>query len=153
MSDTGHDWASRRARHAGQPVPEGLKHGSNSYARRIYACGCELCLPSGKRTWRYRNDETRALTHAERQSKYRAGKYGTTPPPHIKHGVSTYQIYGCRCSICREAVSVQRAKKKNAWRENARGHWTSDGTVDTICWPPNNAGPDWVCPHNHQEVA
>ncbi len=151
-----HDYAERRARYFGKPVPATLKHGNNSYARRIYGCGCVECLPSGKRTWKYRNKEDRPLTHAERQKKLRQAKAGQPVPEGTKHGIYTARVYLCPCDICRKAKSKSsRQEKKRSWRDRAYGHWTTANGVDTICWPPKNAGPEWTCPHHHniKEVA
>lgn len=151
-----HKFAERRARYLGKPVPAGLKHGTNSYARRIYGCGCAECVPSGKRTWKNRNHEDRPLTHAERQKKLRSNKRGKPVPPGTKHGTYAGRVYGCTCPICKAAKRRETARSANRWRSTAHGRWTTVGKSEMICWPPRDAGPDWVCPdpsHYNKEVA
>ena len=149
MKSNSHKFAERRARYLGKPVPAGLKHGTNSYARRIYGCGCAECVPSGKRTWKNRNQEDRPLRHAERQKKLRRAKKGEPVPAGTKHGLYTYRVYGCRFEVCRAAKTADHERRAEAWRATSYGRWTTVGDYETICWPPRDAGPDWVCPHPH----
>jgi len=148
-------FAEAKAKKWGAPVPGHLRHGSNTYAAKVYGCGCKVCLPSGRRKWKNREDADRPMTHEERQRRLRASKKGTPVPEGTKHGIYTARVYLCKCDVCRAAKAAEFQRKKDRWRTKARGRWTSDGIVDTICWPPRDAGPEWTCPHpiHHQEVA
>ncbi len=148
-------YEAAKKRHWGAPTPPTIKHGPNTYAAKVYGCPCKVCLPSGRRKWMNREDgEPAALTHAQRQKRLRQSKKNTPVPPGTKHGIYTYRIYNCRCDICQAAQAAAHHQQINAWRENAHGRWTTVGENEMICWPPADAGPDWICPHpHHKEVA
>ena len=137
----------------GLPVPPHLKHGSNTYAAKVYGCPCKVCLPSGRRKWLHIEGEQAPQSHVERQRRLRARKKGTPVPPGTKHGEYTYRVYSCRCTICKAATAEHSERMRNRWRETAHGRWTTVGDYETICWPPKNAGPEWTCPAHHEEVA
>ncbi len=151
-------WAEAREKYWGAPIPEGLKHGSNTWVARVYGCGCSTCLPSGQRIWKNVEGATGPLSGTERRRRSREKLYGQPVPDDVKHGIYTYQVYGCRCPACMEAKNGQNAKRQNAWRKTARGRWltSKDETgapLEIICWPPANAGPDWTCPDpTHKET-
>lgn len=132
----------------GLPVPPNLKHGNNTKAARAYGCDCKVCLPSGRRR---RVFEDRPLTRMERARRHRANVYGTTPPPHIKHGIACARNYGCTCEVCSEAK--RRANKRQAWlrewgwTERAYGRYTLLPDKTIVHWPPAGSPPDWKCPH------
>lgn len=147
-------YAEAKKRLWGTPVPEGAAHGQNSYAARYLGCDCKTCLPSGKRKWMHVEGAAGPQSHRERQQRLRAAKRGTPVPAGTKHGLYTYHVYNCRCAICKAAAAADSHEKRNRWRATAHGRWTTVGENETICWPPKDAGPDWVCPHpNHKEVA
>lgn len=129
-------------RYWGLPVPSHLKHGTNTWAAKVYGCDCKLCLPSGKR--RSRNGEGKSARQRQRES--RARLLGQPVPPDVKHGVYAYHMYGCRCPTCRGARSDQQYRRKNRWRETSRGEWTERDGKDIIHWPPRDAEYPWVCP-------
>lgn len=131
-----------RDRHAGMPVPPGNKHGPNTYARRAYMCECSVCLPSGKAGTKHGEGKT----YRERDRKLRRDKAKQPVPATAKHGIYAYKVYQCKCSVCRAAMAAQRANQKHAWRKKARGRWVDGPKETVICWPPHDAGPDWVCP-------
>lgn len=138
--------ADRVARFWGSPVPEGLKHGRNTFAAQCYGCDCSLCLPSGQRR---RIREDRPLTTSERQRRSRANLKGTPVPEGTLHGAYTYRIYGCRCDLCIKAKAAEHQRLQNAWRATARGVWTELGESVILHWKPATAGPDWICPDCH----
>lgn len=139
--------------HWGAPVPAHLKHGPNTYAGQVYGCNCKTCLPSGKRKWKNTEGASGPKSHVERQRQLRADKKGTPVPAGTKHGEYAYRVYNCRCAICKAATAEHADRMRNRWRATAHGRWTTVGETEMICWPPKNAGPDWVCPHEHEEVA
>lgn len=152
----------QKEKYWGKPVPPRVKHGPTSHARKVYGCRCAICTPRGEEegTHRTTGEPDRPMTHDERQKRLRARKRGTPVPPGTKHGIYTSRVYRCKCDICRAAKSAQYRRKVDRWRETARGRWTSDGIMDTICWPPRDAGPEWTCPgcastptHQNKEVA
>lgn len=147
MSKPPTKYAQEKARLWGKPVPEGNKHGPRSYAARYYGCPCKVCLPSGRRKWINAEDREAPMTHAERQKKLREAKKGKPVPEGVKHGIYTARVYQCPCEVCKAAKKKSsRQEKRRSWRDRAYGHWTTANGVDTICWPPKDAGPDWVCP-------
>lgn len=152
MTNKSHDQLKRER--WGLPVPEGYKHGPKSMAYRHYGCACRVCLPSGKR-----HDGENPIPHNERQKKLRATKKGTPVPEGTKHGIYTARTYGCTCKICDAAKKTASHREKNPWMYRpTHGRWTmrkdSGGAlVDVLCWPPKDAGPDWVCPHQLKEAA
>lgn len=150
-------YAKAKAAKWGKPVPGHLKHGPNNYAARVYGCGCKVCLPSGRRKWVNTEGATGPKSRTQRNAELRAKKKNTPVPDGVKHGVYTYRVYNCRCPTCQAAAAVVAARQANAWRAIAHGRWTTVGDSETICWPPKNAGPDWVCPScassNKKEVA
>ncbi len=139
-------YAEAKRRLWGAPIPPGIKHGPNTFASKVRGCDCKKCLPSGRRIWVNREEGDVSLTHLQRQKKLRDSKKNTPVPAGAKHGVYAYRIYNCRCDVCRATVSGAAKRQANAWREFSRGRWTTTGDSETICWPPKNAGPDWVCP-------
>lgn len=143
----------KRALWGKQPPPH-LKHGQNTRAARVYGCNCKVCLPTGRRKWINVEGATGPKDHRTRNAESRARKKGQPVPAGTKHGSYAYHTYNCRCAICKAANSESRERTQNRWRVTARGHWTTVGENETICWPPADAGPDWTCPHpNHKEVA
>lgn len=145
----------------GLPVPDGLKHGNNSWARAAYGCSCKECLPTGQRTWVHREDRPAPLTATERSRRSRANLRGKPVPPNVKHGIYARKFYGCPCDVCKEATRRASHRSKNAWmyRETA-GHWTKgkDSTgapVDRIWWPPGGSTaedcPFEQCFHPHHK--
>jgi hypothetical protein len=151
------EWRRRqRLAHWGAPVPEGLKHGRNSYVRQTYGCDCAVCLPTGKRNAQTTGEP--ALTATERGRRLRKSKRGMPVPPGLAHGAYVYKTYSCRCDVCRAANANKDARHRTAWLKTARGIWGeafhSGEKVVTICWPPKTAGPDWKCPDpSHLEAA
>jgi hypothetical protein len=166
------DWDEIHEIYKDRPMPEGLKHGGDSWARRAYGCRCEVCMaprkrPQGKgRPERIHGPQTRSrriygctcadcvnpekrkpLTHRERQLKLRKAKWGTPVPPGVQHGrIHPVRVYGCRCPECAEYVRVQRHKRKNPWMYRpTHGRWREENGLTTLCWPPAGAGPDWRC--------
>ena len=142
----------------GAPVPAHLKHGPNLYAAKVYGCPCKVCLPTGRRKWKNIEGATGPKSHADRQRALRQRKKGQPVPPGTKHGEYAYRVYGCRCKVCKAATAEHADRMRNRWRETAHGRWTTVGVYETICWPPKNADPDWVCPScgsspNQKEVA
>lgn len=127
--------------HWGAPVPAHLKHGSNTYASRVYGCSCRSCLPSGRRRPAKGQGAPRREVH--RRSRNRLN--GRPVPPGVKHGIYTYNVYGCRCDTCRETSARRLYRQRRAWRATAHGRWVEHGDTTTICWPPAGAGPDWAC--------
>lgn len=136
--------AEEVARFWGLPVPSHLKHGQNTRAARTYGCDCSLCLPSGRRN----RPRGQRMSSSERQKRLRAKKLGT-PVPEGRHGSHGYHVYGCRCDICRAARRDAGEKKRNAWRETARGHWHTEERagveLDVLHWPPANLDEPWLC--------
>lgn len=130
-------WQKRRKAYEGRPVPEGIAHGSQSWARRAYRCECADCV----------NPEPRVGTpHAERQRKLRQAKRGKPVPPGTKHGIYAYRTYQCRCGVCLEAKVRDGHRRKNPWMYRpTRGRWREENGVTTLCWPPEGAGSNWRC--------
>jgi len=149
--------SAARERYWGMPVPAHLAHGPKTWACHVYGCGCQVCLPSGRRTWRNTEDATGPLSHRDRQKKYQARLKGR-PVPEGKHGERGYRLYGCRCDICKAERRAKDLRQRNAWRNRARGRYSEgkdgDGQATTvICWPPRDAPPDWTCPDpSHLEI-
>lgn len=129
----------QKAKFWGQPIPDGLKHGTNSHARKMYGCQCEDCRPS-------RESPGSGASHADRQRKLRQAKRGTPVPPGVKHGIYAYKVYGCPCDICVASNNRARRRRRQSWRTKATGSWGSgkDGT-DVLHWPPVGVG-TWTCP-------
>lgn len=150
-------FAERKRKLWGTPVPPGVKHGPNTHAAKYRGCDCRVCLPSGRRTWRNTEGATGPKDRNAHHGALRARKKGTPVPENVKHGVYGYRIYGCRCEACRAAIREVGLRQRNAWREKSHGRWTTVGEFETICWPPRDAGPNWVCPscgsHDKKEVA
>lgn len=152
----GRTHAEYRAERLGQPVPPGLKHGPRQLSRKHWGCECELCRPEPDWAAKPRGRGARGgLTHSEAQRALRHRKRGKPVPPGVKHGIYCYRTYGCRCDICRFELNGARTRRRNAWRETAHGRWRTEvrtnGPVEVICWPPKDAGPDWVCPCTAEE--
>jgi hypothetical protein len=129
----------RRARErlAGMTPPEGLKHGPNTWARKIYKCACADCV----------NPEPRRIpTHNERQKKLREAKRGKPVPPTTTHGIYAYRTYRCKCEICVNAGREAYHRANNPWKYRpTHGRWREENGVTTLCWPPAGAGPEWRC--------
>jgi hypothetical protein len=132
----------------GAPVPPGLKHGPNTWAKQVYGCGCTTCLPSGKRKRKAWRGE-RPFTPLERRARSRKALRGQAVPPGTKHGIYTYKVYGCRCEDCELAQKRASHRAKNPWMyRETRGRWHVGEEVTTVCWPPADADPTWRCPHD-----
>ena len=153
---TGADYRAYREKFWGLEPPPHLKHGPATWAAKVYGCPCSTCLPSGKRTWKHTEGATGPLSGTERGRRLRASKRGQPVPEGTKHGGYASRVYGCKCEVCRGANAAEKHEKDNAWRALARGRWQTIGDrwrgIEVICWPPKDAGPDWVCPHpSHEE--
>jgi hypothetical protein len=136
-------FARAKLKHWGAPVPEGLKHGTNTYAAQVYGCDCRVCLPSGRR----RAAPGEGIPRNERNRKLREAKLGKPVPPGVKHGPYAYKTYGCRCDICKQANRRQRKRGRMAWLASATGFYdfaAGGGEVDVIHWPPVGVGM-WTC--------
>lgn len=131
--------AASRERLKGAPMPKGLKHGPQSWARRVYQCGCRECLPSGKR----RPAKGRGATQAEKARRLRENKRGKPVPDTVKHGKYAYKVYACRCDVCRAAAQKGRSGPDIS-------QYAEQGEVSVIHWPPIGEGM-WECPACHQE--
>lgn len=117
-------------------VPEGLVHGRNSRACRIYRCDCKACLPSGKR-----RPEV-GTPQKERNRQLRERKWGTPVPEGTRHGRYAYRTYGCRCDVC---VAAQEAS-----RPRAESTAVERNDVTVMHWPPIGEGM-WECPVCHEK--
>lgn len=65
----------------------------------------------------------------------RIKKSGDTPLPDVVHGLNGYNLYGCRCDICREAIRHRKQQQragvtvpKELWghKEEANPAWKGD---------------------------
>jgi hypothetical protein len=163
-------WSEVREIYWDRPIPEGLVHGGDSWARRAYGCRCADCKvrkgrvkkgrpplvhgPNSLSRRRYKcecadcvnPEKPKALTHNERQKKLRAAKWGKPVPPSVKHGIYAARTYGCKCELCVEAKKAADHKKRNPWMYRpTRGRWREENGKTILCWPPAGAGPDWRC--------
>lgn len=121
-------------------IPDGLKHGTESRARRIYKCGCIECLPSGRR----KPAKGEGQTNAERDRALRQRKKGKPVPEGTAHGNYAYRTYQCRCEVCRAAAAEKRRKAPKPKRV------TVDG-LGVFHWPPVGEGM-WECPTCEEKV-
>lgn len=138
--------AASRERLKGTPMPKGLKHGPQSWARRVYQCGCKECLPSGKR----RPAKGTGATQTEKSKRLRHNKRGKPVPDTVKHGRYAYKVYACRCDECRAAAA--RARRPAAVRSRVDVSAYDDrGEITVIHWPPVGEGM-WECPACHEKV-
>ena len=84
-------------------------------------------------------------TKTERHRKLKENLHGRPVPAHLKHGLYTARMYGCKCPICRAAHVAAKKQYRDRWMKSARGLWTIGAKKTTLCWPPRDAGPDWTC--------
>lgn len=142
---TPEQWREYVDKHWGLPVPEGLRHGRNTKACRVYGCSCKVCLPSGRRN--ARKGEV-AKSHSERQREMRERLRGTPVPPTVKHGPYAYRTYACRCDVCMEAKRAKgrRDRQGPPGRAVRSPHPTEMG-ITVVHWPPAPLTEPWACPH------
>ena len=129
-----------------------LKHYPGGLARRRFGCDCRKCLPSGQAgSGSGPRILDRPLTPSERRRRSRQNLRDKPVPPGVKHGIYAARVYNCKCSTCRAVRNLHNDRKRRPWRYGigVQGRWRELGGQKgktVVCWPPRDAGPNWVCP-------